>query len=102
MEDIKQENVYVEDAEAPSGSARRETPSIDARKERRLVLKQDLIIIPILWVMFFLAYLVSLSQNHLIQHASDRRSRIVERSAMPVSWASKRAWTCLIGSTCKD
>ena len=92
MESIKQEKVHVEDMESASIPVLERTP-IDARKERRLVLKQDLIIIPLLWIMFFVAYLVGASFNLFAEQSSNNDPRIAELLATRVSWVYKRAWT---------
>lgn len=76
MAEVTKEEVFVEDTEArntlESGIA------IDTRKEKQVVRKQDLLIIPILFAMFFLGYLVSNSTSTLPEIALIYLPRTVE------------------------
>ncbi len=49
--------IHKEEAQVERGSPSLE--QTDAKRERRVLWKQDLLIIPVLWLIFFLAYLVS-------------------------------------------
>lgn len=72
MVEIYKEEVRLEHAGVPKAYGSVE--EIDRKKERRVVWKQDLLIIPILWIIFFLGYLVSQDDLPLlIRHADQNQ-----------------------------